>query len=98
MYAPIMIRRLTYSAQRSAIIDKAQLFVSAFSTYDRLDRDSVSEAIQSINDLHTARVVITNAGAECLYDSLNAGSAVGKLVLYPEIAEALAGNDTVYIR
>ena len=98
IYAPITIRNLTYSAQRSAILDKAQLIVSAFSSYDKLDEEVVGEAIQSVNDLHTARVLVTDAGAKCLYDSLEEGSARGKLVLYPELAEALEGSDAVYIR
>ena len=98
IYAPITIRNLTYSAQKSAILDKAQLIVSAFSSYDKLDEEVVGEAIQSVNDLHTARVVVTDAGAKCLYDSLEEGSARGKLVLYPELAEALEGSDAVYIR
>lgn len=93
-----MIRRLTYSAQRSAILDKAQLIVSAFTTYDTLDADSVREVTQSVNDLHTARVVVTDAGARCIYDSLDAGNNRYRLVLYPEIASALEGNDSVYIR
>ena len=98
IYAPITIRNLTYSAQRSAILDKAQLIVSAFSSYDKLDEEVVGEAIQSVNDLHTARVLVTDAGAKCLYDSLEEGSARGKLVLYPELVEALEGSDAVYIR
>lgn len=97
LYAPIMIRRLTYSAQRNAMIDKAQLIVSAFSTNERLDRESVEAAIQSVNDLHMDRVVVTDAGAHCLYDSLG-DADIGKLVLYPELTEALEGNDAVYIR
>ena len=98
IYAPITIRRLTYSAQRNAIIDKAQLIVSAFSSYEKLDEEIVGEAIQSVNDLHMTRVVVTDAGARCLYDSMEGSSSRNKLVLYPEVAEALEGNDAVYIR
>lgn len=98
IYAPISIRRLSFSAQRSAICDKAQLMVSAFSSYEQLNEEIVRETIQSVNDLHTARVVVTDSGARCLYDSLGVGGAQGKLVLYPELAEALGGNDAVYIR
>ncbi len=98
IYAPITIRRLIYSAQRNAIIDKAQLIVSGFSTYERLTAENVGEGIQSVRDLHTARILVTDAGAVCLYDSYGPGSGLGKLVLYPEIAEALEGNDAVYVR
>ncbi len=96
LYAPLMIRRLTYSALQNAILDKAQLLVSAFSTNEELYSDSVAEMIQSVTGLHTDRVVVTDAGARCLYDSQDERS-LDKLVLYPELAEALEGNDVVYI-
>jgi len=96
--APIMIRRLTYSVQRSAILDKAQLIVSTFSTSNRLDAEVVQEATQSVNDLHTTRVVVTDAGAYCVYDSLDAQNKQDRLILYPEVTMALDGKDAVYIR
>ena len=98
IYAPIMIRKLTYSAHRNAILDKAQLIVSAFSSDERLDDDAVRTAIRSVNDLHTDRIVVTDAGAHCVYDSLETDHTRSRLMLYPEIAEALEGNDAVYIR
>lgn len=96
--APIMIRRLTYSAQRSAILDKAQLIVSTFSASSQLDADVVREATQSVNDLHTTRVVVTDAGGYCVYDSMDSENDQKRLILYPEITMALEGNDAVYIR
>ena len=98
IHAPIMIRKLTYVSLRNAILDKAQLIASAFSTHDSLDEKVLQEAVQSVNDLHTARVVITDAGAHCVYDSRNSDSSRNRLILYPELAEALEGNDAVYIR
>ena len=101
IYAPITIRNLTFSAQRTAMTDKAQLIVSAFSSYEKLNEETAREVIQSVNDLHTNRVLITDPSGFCLYDSLSeeqTGGVVGKLTLFPEIAEALSGSDIVYIR
>ena len=98
LYAPVMLRRLTYNAQRSAILDKAQLIVSAFSSYERLDSESVRESIPTVSDLYTDRVVVTDGGAHCLYDSLEPKGVQDRLMLYPELAEALEGNDAVYIK
>ena len=101
VYAPFMIRRITFSSQRNAIMDKAQLFVSAFSSYEKLDEKNVQATVQSVKVLHTARVVVTDAGARCLYDSLEPagrGGQADRLVFYPELTEALEGNDAVYIR
>lgn len=100
LYAPITIRSLIFSAQRTAMTDKAQLLVSAFSGYDALDEEIAREVIRSVNDLHTTRLLITDPTGVCLYDSLSGsqfGGAVGKLTLYPEVAEALAGDDVVHM-
>lgn len=98
IYAPRTIRNLIFSSQKTAMTDKAQLIVSAFSSYDSLDSQTVNDVIHSVNDLHTTRLLVTDANGYCLYDSLGTGSAVGKLTLFPEIAEALSGTDAVYIR
>ena len=98
IYAPMTIRNLIFSAQKTAMNDKAQLLVSAFSSYEQLDEATVSEVIHSVNDLHTSRVLVTDPYGYCIYDSFSNGSAAGKLTLYPEVAEALSGSDVVYIR
>ena len=58
IYAPITIRNLTFSAQGNAMNDKAQLVASAFSSYEQLDRETVSDVIRSVNDLHTSVVIV----------------------------------------
>lgn len=98
IYAPITIRNLTFSAQGNAMNDKAQLVASAFSSYEQLDRETVSDVIRSVNDLHTSRMIITDPSGMCLFDSLQVGGSEGKLVLFPEVAEALSGSDVINIR
>ena len=88
LYAPITIRRLTYSAERDAILDKAQLIASSFSSVEKLSDTNVSGTVQSVSFLHTGHVAVTDAGACCVYDSLNDSNS-GKYLLYPEIIEAL---------
>lgn len=98
LYAPMAIRNLLFSSQRTAMTDKAQLMAAGFSTYERLDAESVREVVHSVNDLHTTRLLVTDPDGRCLYDSQTTGSAEGKLTLFPEIAEALSGTDVVYTR
>ena len=98
IYAPITLRSFSFSAERSAINDKAQLIVSALNNYDALDSQTIRDAIRSVNGLHTARVLVTDPAGFCLYDSQSDGSVEGKLTIYPEIAEALSGTDVVHIR
>lgn len=98
IYTPRTIRSLTFSAQHAAMTDKAQLIVSAFSTYESLDSQTVGEVIRSVNDLHTTRVLVTDPAGQVLYDSMEPGGAQNKLALLPELAEALTGKDVVHIQ
>ena len=98
LYAPRTIRSLIFNSQRTAMTDKAQLMASAFSSYESLDQETLREVVRSVNDLHTTRLLVTDPNGVCLYDSQSTASAVGKLTLFPEVAEALAGSDVVYIR
>ena len=98
LYTRLTLRDLTFSTQKSAMNDKAQLIVSAFSNYEQLDEETVMEVIRSVNDLHTSRVLITDPAGLCLYDSQKVGSLVGKFTLFPELAEALSGSDVIHIR
>ena len=97
IYAPITIRNLTYSAQAKAIEDKAKLIVSAFSNYERLDKEIAAASVQSVNGLRATRVLIVDASSHCLYDSVGVGGTEGKLILFPEVTEALRGNDVIHI-
>ena len=98
LYAPITIRNLTLPGRRNSVEDKARLIVSAFSNYEELDRERIELTLESVGDLRSVRVLITDAGARCIYDSLVIASAENKLVFYPEIAEALEGNEAIHIR
>ena len=98
IYAPVAIRNLLFSSQQTAMTDKAQLMAANFSSYERLDAETVREVVHSVKDLHTTRLLVTDPDGRCLYDSQTTGSAEGKLTLFPEIAEALSGTDVVYTR
>lgn len=76
--------------------DKAELMATALSAYESLDAVTVKEVIESANDLHTTRVIVTDAAGYALYDALSEHKATGKLILLPEVVEALSGNDVFY--
>lgn len=96
IYAPLTIRNLIFRSQRTSMEDKAELMASALSGYEKLDSAGVREVIESTNDLHTTRVIVTDAAGVALYDSLADKKATGKMILLPEVVEALSGNDVFY--
>ncbi len=56
----------------------------------------VMQAVNSMEDIHTTRTIVTDGSGIALYDSLEAGNAQGKLLLFPEIVNALRGNDVFF--
>lgn len=96
IYAPEMMRNLVFRSQRTSMEDKAELMATALSAYEKLDYTNVREVIESTNDLHTTRVIVTDASGIALYDSIAEKKATGKMILLPEVVEALSGNDVFY--
>ncbi len=76
--------------------DKAQLTATALLQLDDLADVKVTQAVNSLDELHTTRMVVVNAGGIALYDSLQPENAQGKLLLFPEIVSALQGNDIFF--
>ena len=75
IYAPMTIRNLVFRAQKTAMEDKAQLFVSSLSALTAMDSQTVHDAVESVDDLHTNRVIVTDPQGLALYDSLERDNA-----------------------
>lgn len=95
-YTSASMRRMIFSAQHRSMEDKAQLMTTALLQLDELSAVRIEQTVNSLDDLHTTRTVVTDAGGTALYDSLDAGNAVGKLLLFPELVTALTGFDVFY--
>ena len=98
LYASNTIRSMIFSAQERSLADKAQLMTAALLQVDDLTAPQAEQAVDSLEDLHTTRIVVTDSAGVALYDSLGVGNAEGRLLLFPEIASALRGNDIFFSR
>lgn len=96
IYASNTTRNLIFSAQHRALEEKAQLMTTALLQLDDLSAAKTAQAVNSLEDLRTARTVVTDASGTALFDSLKTGNAEGKLLLFPEIVRALKGSDVFY--
>lgn len=95
-YSAKTTRNLVFRAQHNSMQDKAQLIVSALSDADELTEEAVSQTVRRLSDLHTTRVVVSDAEGRAVYDSLTVYAETGSYLLFPEIVEALRGNDVFY--
>ncbi len=95
-YSAQTTRDLVFRAQHNSMQDKAQLIVSSLSEAETLTEDYVKQTIRTLRDLHTTRVVVSNAEGCAVYDSLTVNAQTGRYLLFPEIVQALRGNDVFY--
>ena len=96
IYTSTTMRQITFSAQKQALEEKAQLMTTALLQVSDLSSPETEQAIESLDELHTTRTVVVDASGMALYDSLEIGNSVGKLLLFPELVTALKGNDVFY--
>lgn len=97
-YASASMQDMVFRSQEKSQADKAQLLTAALLQLDTLSVERTAQAVESLEELLTTRTIVTDASGRAVYDSLRTGSAVGRLVLFPELADALAGNDVFYGR
>ena len=58
-----------------------------------LNRSIVTEIVSRMENHNVARLIVTDAQGIALFDTYEGKSAVGSYALFPEIVQALAGND-----
>lgn len=63
---------------------------------DSLTNTGVGQIIDLLDDLDTTRTVVTDGSGMVLYDSSVLQNIEGEYALFPEIVQALEGNDVFY--
>ena len=93
IYCNNMSYRLFYQTKEASMDEKAQVAASAVAEQRVLNTDTAAAAVSQLDDLTVTRLIITDASGKCVYDSIEEVDAVGKYCLFPEIVQALEGND-----
>ena len=96
LYASTTIRSMTFHAQADSLESKAQLLSNALLQLDELSAGRAAQAVNSMEELHTTRTVVTDAAGVAVYDSLTTGNAEGKTLLFPDLITALEGQSLKY--
>lgn len=78
------------------MIERCKMAASEVAGLEALNYNTIAQAVSDIEDLNVTRLIITDQNMLALYDSNNRLSVVDQFVLFPEIVEALAGNDVFY--
>lgn len=96
IYTSTTMRRMIFTAQQRSLESKIQVISTALLQAEDLSSAKTQQIVNSLDDLQTTRTVITGPEGTALYDSLERGNATGKLILFPEVVQALEGSDAFY--
>ena len=81
-----------YNSKETSMIEKCQLAASEISAEEVLNEATVKNAVNQMGSLRVTRLVITDVNGIALFDS-SSKSDKGRIMMLPEIVQALDGND-----
>ena len=75
------------------MIEKCKLASSEIASLDAVNIETVAKAVSGFKNLNVSRLIITDHNTLAIYDSNETLSVANKYALFPEIMNAIAGND-----
>ena len=81
-----------YKSKESSMVERCSLVTSEISQLEVMNRSTASAAIENLGSLRVSRLILTDSMGYIIYDTYGS-SQEGKLALFPEIMQALSGND-----
>ncbi len=93
VYSSKTNQSIFYSNKQSYMLERCQLVAVEVSELDVLNHSTTSKAVNALGNLRVSRIIVTDSTGMGIYDSLPQMEAVGKYVMYPEVVDALRGND-----
>ena len=85
-----------YRSKHSAMLDKVLLVSAAVGEQEILNADTALAAIDSLGRLNVTRLIITDDSGRTVCDTMGSGDEPN-FCLFPEVVQALRGNDVVTI-
>ena len=96
IYTSETSQQVFYRSKHTAMMDKILLVSSAVGEQEVLNAETARAAIEPLGSLKVARLIVTDDSGRMVYDSL--GHEDGpRLCLFPEVVQALQGNDVIAI-
>ena len=96
IYCSKTSQQLFYRSKHTAMMDKVLLLSSAVGEQNVLNEDTARTAVEALGNLKVTRLIVTDTSGRMLYDSLPSRDSA-EFCLFPEVVEALRGNDVITI-
>lgn len=93
IYSSEISQKLFYKSKETTMIDKCHLAAKEIGNLDVLNHYNVSKAVSNMVVLSDMRLVITSPSGLSIYDSADPENEGHTYILFPEIVQALEGND-----
>ena len=93
VYCSKISQKIFYQSKQSSMQEKAQIVAYAIAEQDVVNQESVRNVVDQLGNLTVTRLIVTDHAGLVMYDSLTNRGESGVFALYPEIVQALQGND-----
>ena len=94
IYSSEISQQLFNRSKEASMIEKCQLAADEIAALEIINPSTVAGAVEEMVSLKVTRLIITGHSALVLYDSLN--PEPDYYALFPEILQAMEGNDVFY--
>ena len=95
-YSSQTSQQVFYRSKHTAMMDKILLVSAAVGEQEVLNADTARAAIEPLGSLKVARLIVTDDSGRLVYDSLDDRPSP-VFCLFPEVVQALSGNDVIAI-
>lgn len=92
-YPVLSSQDMIFKSKYPSLQSQASVVASALAGSDSLTTERVSRVMDALGQTSLARVLVTDPEGLILYDSDSDGDLIGTPAVYPEVREALTGED-----
>ena len=92
IYCSEMTDQMFSRSEEASMTEKCQLAASEIASLEVLNQSTVAQAVSQIDSLKVSRLIVTDHTGVAIYDSSTDETAVGKIILFPEVVQALSGD------
>lgn len=92
IYSAKTSQKIFYTSKEISMMEKSLSAANMIGEADVMNASTITDVIESMNNLTSARIIVTDIYGGIIYDSTGL-EAAGSYALLPEIMQALNGND-----
>ncbi len=97
-YPASVSQRFVFQSKKDSLQTKASMMSTTLSGLAELTPKNVSRFIGYLDTTGLSRIIVTNQSGVAVFDNSIMNNAEGRLILLPEVYNALSGSDVFYSR